>query len=313
VWWYGDAAEKLRLVGAEHTQFAKPWRREVHVNDALFPHPVVKHELVHAMAAPFGATPFGVTAHLGGFLPIAGVIEGLAVAADDPLEELTLHEWAAGMKQQALLPDVRSLMRLDGFYDAPPARAYATVGSFMRWLGETQGGDKLRAVYARGDFEGVYGKPLDALAADWEKFLGTVPLEPQAVNQAMARFRQKSLFQRACAREVAALDEQAGWMLASDPDGALEKYRRATALQPDDYRHPMNEAMALEKAGQKAAAAELLAKLAPIVENDHAAEIEVEMARADLAWALQQPPSARPRSSTCSSSSRRPRWIARPT
>ena len=34
VWWYRDAAEKQRLVGAEHTQFAKPWRREVHVNGA---------------------------------------------------------------------------------------------------------------------------------------------------------------------------------------------------------------------------------------------------------------------------------------
>src|SRR5206468_5310574 len=88
VWWYRDAAEKQRLVGAEHTQFAKPWRREIHVNDLPFPHPVVKHELVHALAAPFGAPPFGVTAHYFGLLPVAGLIEGLAVAADDPLEDL---------------------------------------------------------------------------------------------------------------------------------------------------------------------------------------------------------------------------------
>ena len=38
-----------RLVGAAHTQFAKPWRREIHVNGLSFPHPVIKHELVHAM------------------------------------------------------------------------------------------------------------------------------------------------------------------------------------------------------------------------------------------------------------------------
>ncbi|MBK7861692.1 MAG: hypothetical protein IPJ65_24365 [Archangiaceae bacterium] len=37
VWWYPSAAEKQRLVGAEHTQFAKPWRHEVHVNDMQFP------------------------------------------------------------------------------------------------------------------------------------------------------------------------------------------------------------------------------------------------------------------------------------
>lgn len=289
VWWYRDAAEKLRLVGAEHTQFAKPWRREVHVNPLPFPHGVVKHELVHAMAAPFGSGPFGVTARYGGLLPVAGVIEGLAVAADDPLEELTLHEWAAGMKQQQLLPEVRKLMRLDGFYDAPPARAYAAVGSFMRWLGETRGGEKLRAAYLEGEWEKVYATPFDALAAEWERFLSTVPLDPAAVNQAMSRFRQTSLFQRTCAREVATLERDAAAMLPSDPDGAIEKLQRVAQLQPNDYRHQMAIAAALEHAGQKQAAADQLLNLAPTLEKDHAAAIEVAMSRADLAWALGKP------------------------
>lgn len=286
VWWYRDAAQKQRLVGAEHTQFAKPWRREIHVNNMQFPHPVVKHELVHAMAAPYGATPFGVTARYGGLIPVAGVIEGLAVAGDDPLEDLTLHEWAAGMRQQKLLPDVRKLMTLDGFYDAPPARAYAAVGSFMRWLGETRGGEKLRRLYKKGDFDLVYATPLDTLVFEWEKFLGTVPLDPAAVNQAMSRFRQKSLFQRACAREVETLKVQAAATLPSDPDAAIAKYQRIIELQPDDYRHEMAKANALERAGNKAAAAELLEKVAPKVEKDQAAAIEVAMARADVLWEL---------------------------
>jgi hypothetical protein len=65
VWWYPSAHEKQRLVGAAHTQFAKPWRHEVHVNALGFPHPVIKHELVHAMAAPWGGTPFGVPLSVG--------------------------------------------------------------------------------------------------------------------------------------------------------------------------------------------------------------------------------------------------------
>ncbi len=289
VWWYLDAAEKQRLVGAEHTQFAKPWRREIHVNHLPFPHQVVKHELVHAMAAPYGAPPFAVTARYGGLLPVAGVIEGLAVAGDDPVDELTLHEWAAGMKEQKLLPDVRSLMTLDGFYDAPPARAYTAAGSFIRWLGETKGGEKLRALYVKGDFAQVYGVPLDALAADWEKFLGTVPLDPAAVTQAMARFRQKSLFQRACAREVESLRREAAALLTSNPDAALELYQRVSSLQPEDYRHELARAKALEKAGKKAEASTVLEQLQPKVAPDPAAAMEVAMERADLAWELQQP------------------------
>lgn len=292
VWWYRNADEKQRLVGAEHTQFAKPWRREVHVNAADFPHPVIKHELVHALAAPFGAKPFGVTAHFGGLMPVAGIIEGLAVAGDDPLDDLTLHEWAAGMKKQSLLPDVRKLMRLDGFYDAPPSRAYATVGSFLRWLGETQGGEKLRKLYEKGDFEGVYGKNVDLLANDWETFLGTVPLEPAAVNQAFARFRQGSLFQRTCAREVASLTNEANAMLPSDPEGALAKYQRAALLQPQDFRHQTAQAAALQRSGRRGEAAELLAALAPTLVKDPSAAMEVAMTRADLAWAMQKPAEA---------------------
>ena len=71
--------------GAANTQFSKPWRSEVHVDGTGFPNGVLKHELVHAMAAGWGAWPFGVTSAFL-VLPQTGVIEGLAVAADDPVE-----------------------------------------------------------------------------------------------------------------------------------------------------------------------------------------------------------------------------------
>ncbi|MGV3619707.1 MAG: hypothetical protein ACO1OB_02760, partial [Archangium sp.] len=167
VWWYRSPAEKQRLVGAAHTQFAKPWRREVHVNDYGFPHPVIKHELVHAMAAPWGSQPFGVAASLGGWFPQTGVIEGLAVAADNPYDELTLHEWAAAMKRKNLLPDVAFTMTASGFYASPPSRAYATAGSFLRYLADTHGRKKLRELYRDGDFERAYGVPLQQLANDY--------------------------------------------------------------------------------------------------------------------------------------------------
>jgi hypothetical protein len=284
VWWYRSAAEKQALVGAGGTQFAKPWRREVHVNDGAFPHSVIKHELVHAMAAPFGAPPFGVCATLLGLLPNAAIIEGLAVAADDPIDELTLHEWAAGMKQQKLLPDLKRLLEPSGFYEAPPSRAYAAAGSFMRWLGDTHGGEKLRALYRSGDFHSVYDQTLESLAAEWEKSLDAVPLEPAAVNQAFNRFRRGSLFSRPCAREVAKLTQEAAELVASDPDEAVRRFQRCAELQPDEPGHAMSEANALNRSGRAADAAELLAKLAAELKDQPGPAAEVAMAQADLSW-----------------------------
>ena len=283
VYWYRNGDEKNRLVGASRTQFAKPWRREVHINDAPFPHEVLKHELVHALAAPFGAKPFGVTATLGGLFPHAGVIEGLAVAVDNPVDDLTLHQWAKGLKQLELLPDAAALMKPAGFYAAPPSRAYTAAGSFIRWLQDQHGSEKLRALYRQGDFQGVYGQSLDALGQEWSAFLDTVPLDEESKQLAYARFRRASIFARACAREVANLSQTAAQLVDSDPAQALEKYRRCAELQPDEPSFRMGEASALQRLEQPGEADQVLTRLAAAMKPFPASAADALMARADLA------------------------------
>ncbi len=292
VWLYRSAAEKQQLVGAEHTQFSKPWRREVHVNDTTFPHPVIKHELMHAMAAPYGAPPFGVTARVFGLSPYVGLIEGLAVAGDNPVDDLTLHEWAAAMKKQHLLPDLRILLEPSGFYSAPASRAYTSSGSFLRWLGETQGGDKLLALYREGDFTGVYGKPLSELVTEWETFLDTVPLDPAAVNQAFARFKQGSLFERPCAREVASLTADAAMTLRDDPTRALADSERCHAIQPQEPAHDLMRAEALRRLGRVDEAKAVLEALEERVKDAPTSWADAALALADLALLKADPVTA---------------------
>ncbi len=286
VWWYPNPREKQRLVGAAHTQFAKPWRHEVHVNALGFPHPVIKHELVHAMAAPWGGTPFGVPLSVG-------VVEGLAVAADNPFDELTLHEWAAAMKKKALLPDVASLMSAQGFYGAPPSRAYATAGSFLRYLAETRGKDRLRDLYRDADFQRAYGEPLSKLAADYVTFLDTVPLEPNAVTLAFARFHRGSLFDRPCAREVNALADRARELLGTNLTEAERLIARCRALQPDEPSHVLSQVNALRRGGDDAEAAALLDAELTRLEKEPSPWADAALARVDLAVEQNDLPRAR--------------------
>jgi tetratricopeptide (TPR) repeat protein len=283
VWWYRSAELKQKLVGAAHTQFAKPWRREIHVNESGFPHPVVKHELAHALLGPLGAKPFGVTARLFGLSPHVGIIEGMAVAADNPIDDLSLHQWTAAMKKQSMLPDVRTLLEPQGFYSAPASRAYTTAGSFLRWLGETRGPDRLRALYRKGDFEGVYGVPLAELVTSWEQFLDGVALDEQSVNQAFARFRRGSLFDRPCAREVALLTADVGALSVDDAPAALELLARCEALQPEEPGHVLSRASTLRRLGQLEEAATLLEWLLDRVQGAPSTWADAALALADLA------------------------------
>jgi tetratricopeptide (TPR) repeat protein len=283
IWLYRTEQEKQALVGAGRTQFAKPWRLELHINGRDFPHPTLKHELAHVMAAPAGSGPFRVTTRLG-LYPLMGIIEGMAVAADNPVQgDLTLHEWAAGMRRQKLAPDIRKLVGPEGFYQSAPARAYTLVGSFLRHLADLHGSEKLRALYAHGDFQAAYGQPLDALATEWETYLDALPLDEATVSRAFQRFRTGSLFSRACAREVARIQEEARDYLASDPQQALELYERAARLQPQEPTFQLGQATALSTLERPDDAAQVLSQLAGLVKGQPSLEAEVALAQADVA------------------------------
>ncbi len=293
VYLYRSDQEKQALVGAGRTQFAKPWRYELHINNRPFPHTSLHHELAHVMAAPVGSGPFRVTTRWG-LWPLMGVIEGFAVAADDPIQgELTLHQWAAGMRRQNLAPDMRKLMGTEGFYQSAPARAYTVAGSFLRYLADTYGAQKVRVLYGHADFQQAYGRPLDELVTEWERFLDTLPLDEGAVSRAFLRFRRGSLFTRTCAREVARLQESARTALLSDPQESLELYRRAARLQPEEPTFVLGQAAALDQMDRTAEAAALLASLAEQAKEHPALEAEVAMDQAEMALRLDRLDEAR--------------------
>jgi tetratricopeptide (TPR) repeat protein len=212
------------------------------------------------------------------------VVEGVAVAADDPPGELGLHAWAAGMRRLSLMPDLRALLGPAGFWSAAPARAYTAAGSFLRFLQETQGTDRLHRLLAHGDFAGTYGRSLDALVGEWERMLDALPLDESAVNRAFARFRMSSLFHRPCVREVAVLLDEARTAAPANPGLALQLVRACTRLQPEEPDYLLTEATLLRRLDRPSEAAEALDRAEALVAGRPALEAQVALARADLAW-----------------------------
>lgn len=293
VWWYPSAARKRSLVGAAHTQFAKPWRREVHVNAAEPPHPVLKHELAHAFAAVWGTAPFGITARWAGLYPIMPVVEGVAVAADDRIDELSLHEWAAAMKRQALLPDVAHVMTPQGFYATAISRAYTVAGSFLAWVQQTHGPAAIRAVYAHGDWVQATGLALDTLTERYTQFLDGVPLDPKSVSLAFPRFQRGSVFERACVREVAELEARADASFTRAPVDALALYERAARLQPHEHDFVLSRAAVLAKLGRGTEAAALLDDALRTFADEATTWADLALARIDEALSASDDATAR--------------------
>lgn len=284
IYLYRDVGQKRALMGAARTQIAKPWSREIHIHGFEVPHGVLKHELAHVFAAEFSRGPFGVPVAYG-FLPNIGVIEGLAVAADWRVERgLSVHESTRAMRDLNLLPDLERMFYPAGFWSISSSRAYTAAGSFLRYLYERHGRDRLLMLYASNDFEAAYGEGLETLVPAWRTFLDGIELPAKHLPKSEQRFKQPAIFEKACAHEVAELYRDAHEaMSAGDIERATEKIERAFLHQPWRNDGFISLAASESGRGQLEPAKHWLEK-AKEVATTSGARTQAESALADLAW-----------------------------
>ncbi|MEQ9495799.1 MAG: tetratricopeptide repeat protein [Deltaproteobacteria bacterium] len=233
---YRDTQQKAALMGAGRTQVARPWEREIHLNGFDFPHRVVKHELAHVFAGRIASGPFKVPTTSVVFVNI-GIVEGIAVAADWRVNELTVHGWTRAMKELDLLPDLRRGLDVAGFWSLSSSRAYTAAGSFVRYLIDTYGMEKFAVLYRDNDFDRAYGRSLDGLVTEWEGFVERLPLSPDDLLIAEHRFRRPSIFQKVCAHRAANLASSGYAKLGSgDVDGGIEDLEALVRYAPGSTR-----------------------------------------------------------------------------
>ncbi len=262
---FRDTDEKRRLMGASNTYIAKPWRNEVYLQLGGWPHPVLFHEIVHVVAGNVGRGPFRVSGGIGGLLPSAGIVEGVAVAvAWDEREDLTPHQWARALVEVGHAPSIAETEGL-GFLLQPASRAYTASGSFVRWILETRGNAAVRRLYRTGSYEEALEMPLSQAEGEWRAFLETVPLPPYAVPMARLRFERPAIFGQICPHAIAGLSVELGGALASGDDArALEHCAAILALDEGQASIRALRAGALAREGRlEDAQAELAALIGP--------------------------------------------------
>ena len=278
---YPNAQTKAALMGGRGTMVAKPWLHQIHIHGTQVPHPLVAHELAHAVAASFGSQLLGVSARWG-LLVNMGLVEGLATALAPDVEALGLHSMAQAMLAQGLAPDLVQLMGPAGFWRQAPARAYGLAGSFVRHLLQEHGATPLKAAYPRGDFTAAYGVPLETLVARWRHFLASVPVPIAEQHRAVERFRRPSIFVRACAHEVADLSRRASQV---GPQEAVALRQQICAhLGPEAIEPQLDLLQDLSRAQRLPAALALGARLQAQAGLNTAQSLRLRLLQAALFW-----------------------------
>ena len=214
---YASADSKRRLMGAGTTEITKPWNREVHITRQSV-NGTLRHELVHVVAAPFGAPVLQVSLS-------TGLVEGLAMALDGRWGYRTLHQYAAAMRAGGIAPDIQSIMMMSGFASSSSSVSYVLAGSFCRFLIDSYGIRPLLMVYGLGNYEEAYRQPLSHLVDSWNRFLDSVAVGESERASVDVLFRQPSIFGKTCPRLVAKRLREARRLVARRQyEEAAERY-----------------------------------------------------------------------------------------
>jgi len=249
-YFFRNQNEKKDLIGVGRTLIAKPWRNEVYLQMSRWPHPVLGHEIVHAVLAEAGRGPFAVAATLGGVIPNPGIVEGAAVAlAWDLRDDLDPDQWSTIMMDRNELPPASAIMSVQ-FSTLPARRAYMAAGSISRFLIATRGMDAFLEAYRRGTVE-----DLGELEAQWHAYLEEVPVTPHERGVAEVELARPSIFSAVCPHELAKLRAHlAGDAAARDDVRTIETCR--AILEIDEHEAQAQAALvgALARNGDDAEA-----------------------------------------------------------
>lgn len=259
---FHDAGQKRWYMGAGQTSIAKPWRAEIYLQNEAYPHPVVGHELVHALAGVLGRGPFAIAGELGGLLPNPGLIEGIAVAGSPRDDNLDADEWSAAMKRIGVLPPVRSLFGL-GFLGNASSTSYTAAGSFVGFVRRVHGAEAVRRWYGGEPLEALVGRDWAALETAWHAELDAVELRDAALAEAEARFDRPSVFGRRCPHVVdETMGIASGELAAGDYADALEGLSKVLRLDPGNWHAQLTLATCHDRRGDAASRHAVLTELA---------------------------------------------------
>ncbi len=192
---FKDSEQKKELLGTENADIAKPWLHEcftVYDNyDAT-----LRHEIAHVISSKFGTGILKVASNIN-----PSLIEGVAVAADPFYAEYDIHYMAALAYKNGFKINIKNLFSGYSFLTNTSSLSYIYAGSFVKFLIERYGIEKLKRLYSDIDFVKIYKKPVDELEKEYYSFIDTISADNQ--NSAYYFFGRKSIFSKVCPRYIA--------------------------------------------------------------------------------------------------------------
>ena len=198
-----DSQQKKKLFGSGAADVAKPWLNSVYVSIDTWEN-TLKHEIAHCFTAGFGS---GIFKLASGFNP--ALIEGVAEAADGIYHGNDIHYLASLAYKNKYRVNLSSVFSSFSFFGSVSTLSYIYSGSFIKYLVDEFGVQKVKDFYRRGDFNKAFATNIDSVIDDYNLFLDTLTIY-STKEKANYYFGRKALISKVCPRYVAS-ELSMGW------------------------------------------------------------------------------------------------------
>lgn len=215
---FKNRAQKKELFGSENADVAKPWMKQVYLDEQNFTRSL-KHELAHILSGEFGNKPFDVAANIN-----PSLIEGIAMAVENNYDDKEIDYIVSLAVDAGYSTELAQLFTGLNFFGSVSSKSYLYAGSFIKYLMNKYGIESVKKLYKEGDFLSSIGKSIDELEIEYNTYLKSLNYLPNK-ETAKLYFGMQPLIKKTCPR-VAARVEREGWEFyrAKNYDAALEKF-----------------------------------------------------------------------------------------
>ena len=193
---FRDQNQKKEIFGSGNADVSKPWLHEIFLSYGTYSQSL-KHELVHTLASDFGVTPFKVADGLN-----TAMIEGIATAIDNNFDGYPIHYAAKLAFEAGYKIKVSGLFTGANFFTQFPSVSYIYAGSFVRYLIDEYGINKIKTLYGNLNFDGVIGKNISQLEEEYYSFLKSKEIDFNKYK-AQLYFAGQPIYKKFCPRAAA--------------------------------------------------------------------------------------------------------------
>jgi len=193
---FKDANQKGTLFGSKAANVAKPWMNQIFLDYNSLEN-TLEHELIHIYASEIGSTIFKIA---GGFN--MAMLEGYAMAIEENYSGYDIHYMASLAKASGYNFNISKLFKKFNFFRQNSTLSYISAGSFIKFLIEKYGIEKVNIAYNDLDFEKHFGKKLENLEEDYNQYLKSLNY---SINKHSANlfFGRNPITKKVCPRSVA--------------------------------------------------------------------------------------------------------------